>query len=428
VIPCVAGLFIGVDRYVNLRNQASLLAASASAARLHSYLKSSFLNGSWELLVESAERVPDRSEIIEAISNWVQAVKDHNAGLLYYAGHGKFTREGLILFPRDFRPSIPFDSGIPLQRIFEIIKIFGNHQAHYTVMVDACRVGRSSSNVIDIPSNVSVIYACQAGSVTAENSKSSLFIGFLLRALNDSETVPLGLLLTARLETVVTNLKRELAGSVERNYVNLEVSGAIGSVLIPVSPLIEVGEFGGSFPECLLKSRPITAETYELVLKHVAQCMTEMGIPPGQEDEYILPGDMAFDSSSNGTKKRSITVRLPPTSRFYPTSALLNLLLSRCHACFETLSLEWSGHIRKGKFYVITGRNKATLSLQTDGSIYVWEEQRCKGQAAISWAGKKRTTVELSCFSSEGFRLGLEWLMPTLDEVFSFLVRIPTGE
>jgi len=170
-ITCETGLFVGIDEYRHLKKDEWLRKAQDDARLLYSYFTRVEGNGPWILFEESGRKRLIRLTLIEEVTQWIEQVPEGKAGLFYFAGHAQGDTQGLVLAATDFKPAVPFDSGLPLRRLFELFRRAAVRGKRFVVILDCCRDGiEVPLSADDVPANVSIIYACPLGAKVSEHA------------------------------------------------------------------------------------------------------------------------------------------------------------------------------------------------------------------------------------------------------------------
>ena len=228
MIPCVSGLFIGIDRYDHFDEGSELLSSSACALKLKNYFKVALTNGHWIPVIENSEKCTNRSDIFKAINEWVPSVNGNTSGLIYFAGHGLICDEGMILCSSDYKQSIPFDSGVPIYRILKIIKKRTKKNALFMIIVDSCRAQHLIEIEEDIPANVCIIYSCRRGEYSVENGDNSAFFKSFMQGIQESQVIFHKNQEWCRLSELINHLKRKLDSIPKPNVQNADIYVSIG--------------------------------------------------------------------------------------------------------------------------------------------------------------------------------------------------------
>jgi len=163
-----------------------LTCASNDAEALRDYFQLALPNGSvshWTTLNRGKRKIPAKQvDVLRAVDSLSRDVPNGGGGLFYFSGHASVSQRGLVLKCYDAHDEFLEYTGLPLTRIFEILKRQAGARKHFLLILDCCRDGGDPAVSDDIPPNVCILYACRHGG-TAYESESG---GALTRSIIES--------------------------------------------------------------------------------------------------------------------------------------------------------------------------------------------------------------------------------------------------
>lgn len=428
MFSCSAGLFIGVNVYDNLPESLALRTAETDAAKMCSYFQAAQSTGRWKLFAESSDRLPNRADVLEAIHIWRSTIESGEAGVLYYAGHGVTCNDGLVLAARDFRPSMPFDSGVPLRRILEILSSPLSRASHYVLLLDACRTG-NTEQLEHVPDNVSIIYSCPLGGEALERGPSGVFADLFLEAIAKCEvTIVDQARRMATLSSIVTAIERELVGATGAAFQRVDAR-VRPDVLLPLPDNTTApGEpSGGDFPSSYIRTGELRASARDALYQVILDRLREWHGHDLSDLKGLVTGN-EFDEPVGHDEAGILSLRLPQRTEIRPSHAFLVYILDQCRSRFDALQMEWAGAVNTSCFRQVAVKLGLQYEVRDEcQSLLVWPNGGLRGQAWI-WTSANAATVGIGCRTNDGIRVSLEMLMPSLQEVYDCLCEIRTTE
>ena len=182
-VLCTIGLFIGVDRYSYLPPNMELGGAGADASNLQRFFLSR-LNGTWSLFEEDGLHHANRGAILKVLRDFIDSVPSGEAGLVFFAGHGFETEQGLSLGCSDIQQRLEVETGILLQDVLNSFREC--NEVHFLIALDCCRPQRAR-RLASIPENVTVLWP-KFGGPTYENSHGGALATNLMQAIDSIGT------------------------------------------------------------------------------------------------------------------------------------------------------------------------------------------------------------------------------------------------
>lgn len=393
---CVAGMFVGIDDYSAPDRQ--LMSARKSAVTLRDYFQLAHPEGRWRVFPEANEPT-NRNEILAAVTEWVKSLGHGEAGVFYYSGHGLISDRGqMVLAARDFKDSIPFDSGIPLRRLYEIVLEHSHPDTWFLFLLDVCREG-SCYRPEATPENVTVVYACEAGKTALERDDSTFFVDSLLDAVGAGFTVSLKDMQAVSLQSVLAEMRDQEHSVQGRTAQKIQAHGSM-DMLLPVKdagPTI--------LPECVLMSRDLKEQALLVLEDEVKACLRSF---MEENEDFVMWQEVGV-----------LNVRLPPTRRLSPGS-LVDYTVMRFPRKFDRLTMRWPGKLRHQELRA-AGRFESDYVEQDQGAALAWSYtpqngQTYKGEVEIrDW--ERATEIKIRCRVTSGPYIGLDCLGATLRDM-----------
>jgi hypothetical protein len=427
LIRCTSGCFFGVNDRVEDHLPGKLKAAYSSALSLQQFFQEAYPEGRWKLHPNSRGQQVSRSQFLAVIHQWVPSVEPESAGILYFAGHGVQCKEDSVLCLTDFDADLPYDTGVPVFRIADIIKKYGHRDARFVLILDACREGEETRDLASIPENIVVVYGCQAGRRSIELTHSSVLIKSLLRVATASEKFLYHNRQYICLARLLQALSTELLHAPESCLQEVDVNGVhLEDIYLPSVPSSGSGTVpdGWLLPKCyLLRSEPSSALFNEISCAVGKGLIEWLGYDNVQLDGILRYGNLDF--GSNGER---ISLRLPALRHYEKDPSFLDHMLTRCQDIFYLLNFQWYGKVSDTKFRISPlFKDCIYTTLNNNQSLVIWNAGPLKGQALITHAQyplETVTSLDISCQTREGTPMPIEYLMPSLNSIYSFFARI----
>lgn len=414
---CRHGMFVGVDKFGDM-GEAYDLRASAGATRLASFFREQDSAGQWIPIIETGRRVLRRNDVIVEFCRWLASVPADGAGLFYYGGHGVTTEPGLVLAGRDFNPSVPYDTGIPIDRLVNIAGQSAPAGAHIVFLLDCCRnvVTKRPVKLVAPPDRIGLLYACEQGSVASERGGQSLFVNALIQA---ASTAPLKRLdgrsyvpLRSLTEGLVQSLAEDPSCEQVANYVGTEAD-----VLLPASTL-EPLRTDSLAPTALLETRAMGAAALSASKVRIQQAFQKyLGYAPADLAGVIQV--IGFEESDG-----MLSVRLPMTGAIFRPRDFFGYLLNTCHSMFVTLHIIWPARVPEPSFRMLSSSLGLDYAVVKDGEELLLKTSvgTAALQAVISLG--EETTLLLSHRSREGDQLFLDDAVDVATKVYDRLAAV----
>lgn len=412
---CRSGLFVGIDYERDLQKREMSVRGSSSAAKLCAYFESAMPTGTWRYSSSGRRVALTRKRILREVHFWLPSIPQGSCGLLYLAGHGAVTADGLVITPVDFDSSIAFDSGVPLGRLIHLLADPTSARTRYVVFLDCCRTGCMEPIHEAIPGNVCIVYSCQQGEAASESGESSACVDAFLRAVAKCNTKMSGGVRAFSLHDVLLHTKRELLASSAPCPQTMEVVGADpDSMSLPAGEVSIGPNLAVNRPEAFLESRhvpPILCAEYR---SRVDACIKAWC-------GYAVDASAIDECSPAGWR---LVVALPRDVPVASSGGLWGYLVTQCYSLFFGLRMVWNGRLNEASLRGIA-RSRQCEYTQISGSeaIMTWTQDKCKGKARISFPTEGTTVLLLGAESSEGNALPLEYLMPGVSVLYECLCR-----
>lgn len=419
MVLCGHGLCVGVDIYEHLGGD-STLRAGAGATRIAEVLRAEYPQGTWREVVDSSDVIVRRADVFEAVHHWAAAVGANQCGLLYFGGHGIVTDGELILAARDFRPSVAFDTGIPLNRLVEIIhnQAVAAPGARFVLLLDCCRFGAPTPMRRQIPvsEQMAIVFACKSGQKAAEIGLESAFVSAFVNALR---VVPRQV---ERGRTVVPLAAVVKAASVEMEarsvFQGLEVTGVIDDeMMVAVSGEPSFSISTEASPIAVLESRSLPMASLPAVRGRIIDALRAW---LGVEVEALgLISVIADPDASHAF----IAVQLPAESVSSPPQQLLKHLLRTCYSVFMSLRISWPRRIKLRSFRTFAQLSDATyLVIDDTSAVLTWPNATAISQVIVDTG--EETQVRVNCRTAEGDQLYLDYITTELASFYERLLHL----
>ncbi len=411
MIVCTSGLFVGVDAYLHIPKERWLASASADAYKLSDRFRRANRTGQWRVITDDANCRPTRVEILQCFRELIDSVSDGEAGVFYFAGHGRIIESDLVLAPSDYRPVIPEDSGIMLGRLFSIISGRSKPGTKYILVLDCCQDGEPQAFLPRVPANVCLLAACPAAMTTRESAQSGIFATAISRCLDLLAGAGRGADLCS-LRMLYHCLAKEVAAAGGNSFSIPLMQGANADDLY--LPLTGSAEYPDSAPgpTCCMESAVLNDQDDARALRTTAQKRLAFWFGFHSEDhcsQYVL----------EDRKSGRVTVVLPSDGVETGSRGLLEFLLQEIGQRFNHLVMTWAGSLARsdlralarsmGLDYQPISESMCILTLRRP-SLY--------GQFWVSWLADGQTVARLTCYSLDGEEFSLGYLMPTLGALY----------
>ena len=423
MIPCESGLFIGVNRYEFLEEENVLLSSSAGAIKLLNYFEAVDPSGNWQLLIENPTTVSNRNEILITITKWLQRINEKTAGLLYFGGHGIVADEGMILCPTDYSPFIPYDSGIPLNRLIQIIQKLGNRDAYYILIVDACRNTLSTSANPDlVPPNVCILYSCQIGSEAQEVFGESIFISALFKAIEETPKTKYINKAAINFQRLISNILKQIEILPKPKKQSIDFFGSNAEkLLIPwLKNSFTYTKAKDKIPDCYLLTKPIN--NVELLSNHKTNLINSMKSWVG----YDLSPEGFLGEVAVITKNQFepyLSLKLPAGS--HTSDGFLTHFLAMFPSLFYCLRMEWQNRFSHARIkMVIRQFNLDSIALTDKNYVLSWQNTKYKGIMLINYQKESNPIIEIFCRTIDDMPYDIGCILPELEKIYNQLLLI----
>lgn len=422
LVNCSGGLFVGIEGYAGLAHSRRLPGATLDASKLFDFFSRAAPAAHWRCLVENVVQRPSRTAIFSAFDEMVRRVPPQQFGLFHFAGHAVATRTGLVLSAADFKASLPHETGLPLRRLFELVKEKSKPRAKFLFLLDCCRLGSSNAAQEDIPPNVCLVHGSPHGRPTFESRAGGIFTGAFFEALRSVGGMQGST--QARSCNALTVLNRTCEFLPHERYSNLEEPDFAGFrpewLELPLVTEDYLDSSAGAYPEAHLNGTESSEES--LIRFHTSieqQLRLWLDVPSTAPLGVSL---IRLD------EELSLKVGLKPQGHLRAT-LLVERLLNGFPDCFESLALTWPSQMPLTLFDALHNPQWGSDRIQSpDGDLCLrWPNraggESTKGEAWIS-ATDGVTSMEIRCVSREGSSLPLVYLLPSLPPFFDRARRL----
>jgi hypothetical protein len=413
---------VGIDQYAQLPSDKWLQRAGMDACALSEYFQKAHPDGKWGLLVDSSKRLPNRVALVEGLHQLSKRVQKNEAGLFYFAGHAQQTEQGLVLATCDYRPRYPEDTGLALRRVFEILKTKPRVSKRFLVVLDCCRDGCLETLADDIPPNICVIYACNAGQQAHEFAEGGALTQALLRTFKDlvgevAENI------THPLHLVYQHLAPQMLVGTSRATPELCGSRA-DLILLPIVPVIKDPRRALRRPVVFLEARMDSPEKLRERRDSVGRSVLNWLGAPAQEavQRELLQHYLQVRDDEN-----LLRILLPEDSYHWTARHFLEYLLDKWVKTFDQLVLDWPHNLDPAVFRDLKRDfERGDWTQLPDGAHVLnwWNERdrmQFRGQVYVDRINGEGTAIRLTCQNKEARAFPLDYLLPSLGDMFERL-------
>jgi hypothetical protein len=387
LINCASVMLIGVDSYP-LATGVRSLATTKSIVRLESAFNSFTDKMSLKTLPSAGNQSPNRADILEAVSIWTKSIEESQAGLLYFGCHARTTEDGLILMPSDFRESIPYDSGIPLSRLIELIARSRKAQTRFIVVLDCCRAGVNLEELAP-PAWISILYACSSGYQAYETGHCSIFVAAFLAAFVNATHYRQNGRAYVRISDVVRSMVAEAMKGIVLPGSQSVLVGNVDDLILPAP--ISRKKRVKKRPLVQLFSRELPSRLHRLTIAGYRSVMEELclAIPPPPKRDGL---------SSDEEHNHHVRIGLPVTASPILPSSILLRVISKCPAAFETVQIRWPRKVPKHLFVNFSVASGHSF-IDIDNNTFVIDCREPSCRLSILIKCFPETHVEIRVFS-----------------------------
>jgi hypothetical protein len=425
---CRSGTFIGVDGYRSEAPTKAIYSAASDARRLEHYFAAADSRSAWNSLTGSEAEPVLRLDVLQAIHRWVRGVQRHDAGLLYFAGHGLLTDQGLVLAASDFTERLPLDSGIALTRVVELIEQHGHGDSRYVIMLDCCREANQPFSLEKVTSNIAVLYACAPGELAIETDEGGAYASAIVSWLESESAAEVDGIEYCTLDGAADVMRRVIA---ERLGHAIQVPEQFGANPREIAlPRVQRGlrrsvYDKGAIPRvCIRSSRVdggrLKSEYHELRLKCFQYCALSLN-----------NFDDALEICEVVDNER-IEVWLDFAATHFDLSAFFDFIVYRTGELFVEVEIYWNKVIAQSSISQLA--SILTLnSVRERGATTVlfWEAAvRTHGRITFeSWNGfATRAKIECRRAGSGGSDYPLVSMMPQLSYILRSVIALDDNE
>lgn len=419
-------MFIGINKYPRLREERQLVAAERDALRLYQYFVSAQVSGPLEAIVETTTWRPTRSNILSKFSKFVAAVPANTSALIYFAGHGFSLNNGLVLAGCDYVPSIGWDAGVPVRRLFELAKGQWQRNVKFLFFLDCCRSGVVHGIIDDIPANVLITYACSHGQAALEDQTGGLLTSALLSTIEEiasTSGVPQDSAVCG-FHQILDRLQEQYIGITRNPDTHIEVIGERADFFKFPLVLTQSVVKPTHGPRCIISGAVSNDGTINDQIRDLqATVRLWSGLRSGDDSiKEWLSRTVVWN-----TESRELSVVLQAIGPFASGAVLLQELLNRFHTIFDTLRIEWPININlnllRSAFH---GRNGTAWIETPDGDIGMrWNNaaggNQTSGQGWLLERSEFKTVLHIECRNELGDPLSLSYLQPSIIEIYQLL-------
>jgi hypothetical protein len=425
MFPCASGTFIGIDAYSSQPSTKAIYSAGSDARRLEHYFHVAHSKGGWNALTTSDQAPVNRLDVIEAINRWIKGVQRHETGLLYFAGHGALTDQGLVLAASDFVDSLPVDSGIAISRILQLIERNGHRESRYVIMLDCCRQAISSFSPEAVRPNVAVLYACAAGEPAIEMDEGGAYASAVISWLtSEKATQSVGSIEYCSLEGAAHKMREFIASRFGDAVQVPEQFGADPrEILIPKSSVKRASFLydKGAIPRVCLRTSKLDAQQRASVLNRMRlQSFQFCAMSLNNFDDALQICEVTDDSR--------IEVWLDFVANLFDLSAFFDFVIYRNEELFCEAEIYWNHALADEAL----GRLASDLALNSvsEGEstrVLFWEAAlRTHGRITLHQWNTFGTRARVECrrVGNTGVIYPLISLMPQLSYVFRHVLEL----
>lgn len=417
---CRTGLFVGVSEYRDLPPDKHLPGAASDALSMAESLRRADPDGVWRTVYDSPFQRPYRAEILDALWRMVHNVLGRDSGFFYFAGHALQTEGQLVMAPVDFRPAIPYDSGIPLSRIFQIFHSVIDRDARFLAMLDCCREGDHPRVAGDIPENVTVLYACPPGRQALGNRRGGLLTTAFQEALADRSRGKKQHRSVSELFPFIEKNWRRLAPKLEDGPILRANSAA--EILLPVPPTQRRRKRSPYLSGSLLTTGTIkNLRMAQHRLDEIRGLLSDwFGIEPDDEPVATMATlrQVSDEGQLSGVR---IEVALTGDAFRWTAGELVQHLLEE-YNLFQDLSVRWSATIPEAIFREFAKRCDLTCDRAAGGQLILgWEHLPYQGRVYVESTGTEGTRVRVACLSPQADPIGLQYVGSRVPQLFDDL-------
>ena len=420
-----------------MRRSRTLRHAAADATILLQYFQNAAPEGDWRDLSGGSEsHGPTRREVLAKVHWLASQTSDGEAGLFYFSGHGVGGPKGLMLVPSDYQSDLPHDSGVPLQRVIEILKSAGSGKL-FLLILDCCRSGTELPLEDDVAPNVCILFASEVGESAQQGSRSGgLLTHSLLRCLA-SMAVNAG-----RRSCSVRDLARQLTRAGPSWWLlHHQLQGCwADEISLPTTPHGPRPAARVEPASCLLEYRAGTEqEWYELKDAIASELLQWHHLSPKSRSGMALLKELIIADEDEST----LSVRLPDGGRHWRPADLLESLLL-VHAILPKIVFVWQDvvsieffrplvdHLRDGRYeeqerFEGPSEHNISWTNRDNGIDYVGNATitESNGRSPSQAGAGPRTLVYLYCVNPLGRRASIRCLLPSLLYVHDLLRYLP---
>ena len=424
---CSHGVFVGVRRFRGLGRE-QWLRSDSDACRVREYLlRASGTCGSrWRLVTKGRRKEvpPGRLDVLGAVKRLVADVGRGSAGIFYFAGHAEVGRKGLLLRCFDSSDDHLEDSALSLGRVLRELKARAGDGVRFLVILDCCREGGEGRVSDDVPANVCVIYACAGGGRAREDAQGGVLTAAILDSLGSAWRSGAASSLTVR--GLCNWMGRESLEGLDGWPLRFECVGGNGSsIALPVGP--KDGGLQGEGPRVRLRYAFEGRKELEAGVGRLwAGFMRWYGISPDDRDGVRF----VKAHFRRGRDTDIVDVRIPGNGLGWSSAECVQQLLGVVGDGPTRLLVTWPGSVAlerlkglrhrldEGEWHELEGVEGHALRWKNDTGEGVYRGTLILEQARLG------TTVVVKCDTGELFDMPLEYLMPSLMDVYVDLVRL----
>jgi hypothetical protein len=368
-------------------------------------------------------RQVSRAEVMQALHEFVSGIASGEAALIFFACHGNVADQTLVLGCSDFRREIPFDSGIPLCRLFEILQKRSSN-SRIVLMLSCCRAGDAPSTRDLIPSSVCVLFSCSDGETALEAAHGSLFVSGLLAACDELARhqeggVP-GCTASDLAEATMSELDRVATGTCSQ----LEFCGSGGGeIRVPLNVVAGSDRVADSRSSCVMVTEVMPPAIMGPFRKQAMNAITRiLGLSTG-----VVKDNGVGKCVRALSHQRRCHVLLTGAVEHRRAWMVCEHLFDQFPSRFEEIVLEWDARLASETVRSVL-KDIHDMRLSADESRFQlsWPnndgEKRVLGVLYFDSAAKGGTIARLNCQSREGLRLPIDYLLPSLERVFKRII------
>ncbi|MEO8657983.1 MAG: caspase family protein [Bryobacteraceae bacterium] len=420
---CKGGVFIGVDRQAVSRSSERLVNTAKDAKRLRDYFEDAYGSAAWRTM-PTGSRPPKRLEFLAAVAQLAHDTPSDSTALVYFSGHAASTDSGLILKLFDTTDAMLYDSGVPLTRLFSILKAQAVTGKQFFVVLDCCRAGLALTLADDVPSNVCVLYACTPGEIAWETDEGGVLTRSILESLRlialESGSR------SCSVQTLCGRLRREMFAWRPSRAIQIQLGGSNAErIHLPIS-------VGGEHKRKASADEPRTVLRYSFGTQAAYNTGFSV-LAAAIFGWYGIPHDSAAgrsfvrDHIAEATNLLRLDVLVPRGCVRWGPSEFLAYLLTMSIDAVDTLIVSWSRLIDfaevKPLQHVVQGewtRGPSEYRLTWKNTL---NDQNFRGVATMSQDSDKMI-VYITCETSDCYEMPLHNLMPLVPDILDLFRSI----